>query len=109
MLAAGGEACIDIEQLRAQPELFGEVTSNSTLYRVITGMGADGPGARARVGRLGPQRAFGGRRRLDFGGGPFGELGLRRAELQGRLRVPPDGVLYHRWKVAVDKAAVGKR
>lgn len=31
MLTGGGEACSDIEALRAQPALFGPVTSDSTL------------------------------------------------------------------------------
>ena len=35
MLAAGGEACSDIEFLVSQPRLFGEVASDSTLYRTI--------------------------------------------------------------------------
>ena len=35
MLAGGGEACSDIEVLRAQPALFGSVPSDSTLYRTI--------------------------------------------------------------------------
>lgn len=35
MLAGGGECCADIEALRAQPDLFGEVPSDSTLYRTI--------------------------------------------------------------------------
>ena len=35
MLAGGGESCADIEHLRAQPDLFGSVASDSTLYRVI--------------------------------------------------------------------------
>jgi len=35
MLAGGGEACADIEELRAQPELFGSVPSDSTLKRVL--------------------------------------------------------------------------
>ena len=35
MLAGGGEACADIEHLRAQPELFGAVPSDSTLYRTF--------------------------------------------------------------------------
>ena len=35
MLAAGGEACSDIEFLVAQPRLFGPVGSDSTLYRTI--------------------------------------------------------------------------
>ncbi len=33
MLAGGGEACTDIEHLRAEPALFGSVPSDSTLYR----------------------------------------------------------------------------
>jgi hypothetical protein len=33
MLAGGGEACSDIEALRAQERLFGSVPSDSTLYR----------------------------------------------------------------------------
>ena len=35
MMAGGGEACSDIERLRAQPALFGEVPSDSTLYRTF--------------------------------------------------------------------------
>jgi hypothetical protein len=35
MLAGGGEACSDIEALRAQPGLFGSVPSDSTLYRTF--------------------------------------------------------------------------
>jgi hypothetical protein len=35
MLAAGGEACSDIEFLVSQPRLFGEVASDSTLYRTM--------------------------------------------------------------------------
>ena len=35
MLAAGGEACSDIEFLASQPRLFGAVASDSTLYRTI--------------------------------------------------------------------------
>jgi hypothetical protein len=35
MLAAGGEACSDIEFLVSQPRLFGAVASDSTLYRTI--------------------------------------------------------------------------
>ncbi|MCY4433888.1 MAG: IS1380 family transposase [bacterium] len=41
MLAGGGEACSDIEHLRAQPVLFGEVASDSTLYRALRGLGPD--------------------------------------------------------------------
>src|SRR5438045_3350878 len=35
MLAGGGEACADIEHLRAQATLFGAVPSDSTLHRTI--------------------------------------------------------------------------
>lgn len=35
MLAGGGEACADIEHLRAQASLFGFVASDSTLYRTF--------------------------------------------------------------------------
>jgi hypothetical protein len=35
MMAGGGEACSDIEKLRAQPALFGTVCSDSTLYRTF--------------------------------------------------------------------------
>lgn len=35
MLAGGGEACTDIEHLRAQGVLFGAVPSDSTLHRVF--------------------------------------------------------------------------
>ncbi|WP_419946515.1 IS1380 family transposase [Candidatus Poriferisodalis sp.] len=45
MTAGGGEACSDIEHLRAQPELFGDVASDSTLYRTLVGLGAGGAAA----------------------------------------------------------------
>jgi hypothetical protein len=35
MVAGGGEACTDIEHLRSQPDLFGSVPSDSTLYRTF--------------------------------------------------------------------------
>jgi hypothetical protein len=37
-VAGGGEACADIEHLRAQPDLFGSVPSDSTLYRTFRGI-----------------------------------------------------------------------
>lgn len=40
MLAGGGEACSDIERLRAQPTLFGMVPSDSTLYRTVRSIDA---------------------------------------------------------------------
>ena len=35
MLAGGGQACTDVEFLRSQPELFGRMASDSTLYRTM--------------------------------------------------------------------------
>jgi hypothetical protein len=35
MMAGGGEACADIEELRSQPVLFSDVCSDSTLYRTF--------------------------------------------------------------------------
>lgn len=57
MMAGGGEACSDIEKLRAQPTLFGEVPSDSTLYRTffqldpatVTGLWEAMAAARAQV------------------------------------------------------------
>lgn len=40
MLAGGGEACSDIERLRAQPALFGDVASDTTLYRTVRSIDA---------------------------------------------------------------------
>ncbi|MDE0321622.1 MAG: transposase [Acidimicrobiaceae bacterium] len=42
MLAGGGEACSGIEHLRAQPELFGDVASDTTLWRTVVGLGPGG-------------------------------------------------------------------
>lgn len=36
MLAGGGESCADIEYVRQEEDLFAEVPSDSTLYRVFT-------------------------------------------------------------------------
>lgn len=53
MLAGGGEACSDIEYLRAQRELFGDVASDTTLWRTLVGLGPGGAevlfGAAAQV------------------------------------------------------------
>ncbi len=35
VLAGGGECCADVEHLRAQPRLFGEVASDSTVWRTM--------------------------------------------------------------------------
>ena len=48
MLTGGGEACTDIEHLRAQPGLFGDVASDSTLYRLLLSIGDDTAGLLAR-------------------------------------------------------------
>jgi hypothetical protein len=40
MMAGGGEACRDVEKLRAQPVLFGDVASDSTLYRTFRAIDA---------------------------------------------------------------------
>jgi hypothetical protein len=39
MLAGGGESCADIEHLRAQGRLFGDVPSDSTVYRTFRQIG----------------------------------------------------------------------
>ena len=53
VLAGGGEACTDIEVLRSQRRLFGEVASDSTLYRTLVqadeGLVESLAGAMARV------------------------------------------------------------
>lgn len=36
MLAGGGDSCVDIEALASQQRLFGEVCSDTTLYRTFT-------------------------------------------------------------------------
>jgi len=41
MLAGGGEACADIEHLRCQPDLFGWVPSDSTVYRTFRAITPD--------------------------------------------------------------------
>ena len=52
MLAGGGEACSDIEHLRAQPVLFGQVASDSTLYRTLRGLGPEAVRALLALWRL---------------------------------------------------------
>lgn len=66
MLAGGGEACSDIEHLRARRVLFGDVASDSTLYRTVTGLG---PGAvEALLGAVSGVRGRVWDRRGDSGG-----------------------------------------
>lgn len=53
-LAGGGESCADIEALRAEPTLFGNVCSDSTAWRVLNDIT---PGVRADLaGALGAIR-----------------------------------------------------
>ena len=47
MLSGGGEACTDLEHLRGEAGLFGEVASDSTLYRTMRSIDPD------TLGRLG--------------------------------------------------------
>ena len=66
MLAGGGEACSDIEHLRAQPVLFGRVASDSTLYRVLRGLGPEA--VRALLGAVASVRGAVWERRGDTAG-----------------------------------------
>ncbi|HVA05287.1 MAG TPA: hypothetical protein VNG12_00955, partial [Acidimicrobiales bacterium] len=105
MLAGGGEACTDIEHLRAQPELFGAVPSDSTVYRtftedltpeVVEEMSAGMAAIRASVsqGRPHPWVGPGGAgHRCHPGGDPLREQGTDRPSLQGRLRLSSHVVL----------------
>ena len=68
MLAGGGEACSDIEHLRAQRVLFGEVASDSTLYRLLRGLGPDTVGD--LLGAVAGVRGRVWERRGDAGPGP---------------------------------------
>jgi hypothetical protein len=55
MLAGGGDACTDIEYLRAQERLFGAVPSASSTYRAFQGIG---PAVRSMIsGRRWPPSA----------------------------------------------------
>jgi hypothetical protein len=103
MLAAGGEACSDIEFLSSQPRLFGAVASDSTLYRTVRNIGptvlADlntqtaivRAGMWRRMGATsGTSMVVGYRRVVDRG--PSGEQARNRPDLQGRVRVSPVAV-----------------
>ena len=93
MLAGGGEACSDIEKLRAQPELFGSVPSDSTLYRTfrrldpatVAGLDEAMAEARAEVWRRSSatttRRPGGVGYRRVVGGDPLGEQGGDRPDL----------------------------
>ena len=66
MLAGGGEACSDIEHLRAQPVLFGRVASDSTLYRTLRGLGPEA--VRSLLGAVASVRGAVWERRGDTAG-----------------------------------------
>ena len=66
MLAGGGEACTDIEYLRAEAGLFGDVPSAPTLYRTLRSLDPGG------------------------GGGPVGGAGGGAPSGCGRVRAPGD-------------------
>ena len=86
MLAGGGEACTDIEYLRAQRELFGDVASDSTLYRTLTGLGASGAAALLGAAAAVRSAACSGARTSATGdSSPTSPAALRRAAPQ-RLR-----------------------
>ena len=63
MLAGGGEACTDIEHLRAQPELFGDVASDTTLWHTMHGMGPAGAHTLMRAAAAVRERLWARRRR----------------------------------------------
>lgn len=48
-IALGGDCLADLAVVRAQPELFGQVASDSTVSRLIAGLAADAPGALAAL------------------------------------------------------------
>jgi hypothetical protein len=105
MLAGGGEACSDIERLRAQPALFGAVPSDSTLYRNFRHLDADTlVGLRAAFAEV---RVMAWRRMaattgtstvvLDIDASLHEVHSENKAEaLQGRVRVPSDLLLRRR-------------
>jgi hypothetical protein len=98
MLAGGGEACSDIERLRAQPSLFGAVASDSTLYRTLRSIDAaalEGLWEAMAETRTQVWRRSSATRgnapvvlsRRVAGRHPFREQGRYRCELQARVRV----------------------
>lgn len=97
-LADGGECIADLATLRQQPDLFGQVASTPTAWRVLDEIQepllerreAARATARARVSSWGmaPMRLTAGLR-LDAGGGGVGAQGGSRSELEARLRLSP--------------------
>ena len=104
-IALGGDCLADIAVVRAQPELFGLVASDPTVSRLIDALAERPVEAIAAIGcaragrgrgvvapphrsprRPSPDRGRSGRHPDR---GPFGK-GARDAELQARVRIPPD-------------------
>jgi len=65
VLAGGGESCSDVEHLRAQPSLFGDVASDTTVFRTLHELGATQRAELAGALRPVRERVFD---RLDGGG-----------------------------------------
>jgi hypothetical protein len=70
MLADGGDCLSDLAALRDQPELFGQVASTPTAWRVLEGVAQDPEG----LARLRAARAHARARAWAAGGDPDGEL-----------------------------------
>jgi hypothetical protein len=67
VLAGGGESCADVEHLRAQVDLFGDVPSDSTVYRTFHEFDADQRGEFARALAEVREKVWA---KLDTTGGP---------------------------------------
>ena len=70
VLAGGGESCLDVEHLRAQPALFGDVASDTTVFRALHELGPTqraelAPALRAVRGKVWDRIDDGGRVILD--------------------------------------------
>ena len=70
MLAGGGESCTDIEMLASQDRLFGEVCSDTTLYRTFTETLDETALVRARRAMAEVRTDVWSRTRSVTGGGP---------------------------------------
>ena len=115
MLADGGEAIADLAGLRNQPGLFGQVASPATCWRVLDSVDADTLAGLKQARAVARERAWllraeagrplptvvcarsdpagaGDRHRRHFGDLPLRE-GTGGADLQARVRLPPDAGL----------------
>jgi Transposase DDE domain group 1 len=94
MLADGGEAIADLAVLRGQPELFGPVASDATVWRVLDSL--DEPAlARMRAARAAAREVAWAQAAETGGGVPASTAGGRRARV---VRCPePRGVASVGW------------